>query len=382
MGTSSIRSRCMTCLAARPTVCVLLALSVAGTAFAEGYSGAPPIELPAGKTFKTKQTNHFVIWYDTPYDALRPLVNRVEGTYLAVVRVGRVFGFPMDEPKEPLFVVLAADHADFVALAKRVHVDGNAAAGFYDPGANVSIFGDILTSPSLEPLTREIDRLSKRLKQARRGKQGAGVRERVRAWSSELGRLNVQRDAIVKRFNRVVIQHEAAHHILFNLGVHRRGADNPIWVVEGLAMQFEVPQTSIRGRIRAINQLRLGDLRKAAGLPPAARELSDDAYRAAFAPNGLIPLSALISGNPLAGASAGRTTTVYAESWGLVYYLARTQEAALGEYLRALAARGVGANVAPAEELTQFAKAFGAPDEAFQRRWLEYMAQLRFKPEG
>lgn len=364
------------------TVCAFVAFAGAGTISAGGYAGAPPIELPVGKTFKTKQTNHFVIWYDTPYDQLRPLVNRVEGTYLAVVRVGRSFGFPMDDPKEPLFVVLAADHADFVELAKRVHVDGNAAAGFYDPGANVSIFGDILTSPSLQPLTREIDRLSKRLKQARQEKQGAGVRERVRAWSSELGRLTVQRDAIVKRFNRVVIQHEAAHHILFNLGVHRRGADNPIWVVEGLAMQFEVPQTSIRGRIRAINQLRLGDLRKAAGLPPAVPELSDDAYRAAFAPNGLIPLSELIGGDPLAGASAERTTVVYAQSWGLVYYLARTQEAALGDYLRALAARGVGANEAPAEELAQFTKAFGAPDEAFQRHWLEYMAQLRFKSEG
>lgn len=364
------------------TVCAFLAFAAAGTVSAGGYAGAPPIELPAGKAFKTKQTNHFVIWYDTPYNALRPLVNRVEGTYLAVVRVGRAFGFPMDDPKEPLFVVLAADHSDFVALAKRVQVDGNAAAGFYDPGANVSIFGDVLTSPSLKPLTREIDRLSKRLKQARQGKQGAGVRERVRAWSSELGRLTVQRDAIVKRFNRVVIQHEAAHHILFNLGVHRRGADNPIWVVEGLAMQFEVPQTSIRGRIRAINQLRLGDLRKAAGLPPAVHGVSDDAYRTAFAPNGLIPLTKLISGDPLVGASAERTTTVYAQSWGLVYYLARTQEAALGDYLRALAARGVGANVAPAEELAQFGKAFGVPNEAFQRRWLEYMAQLRFKPEG
>ena len=118
---------------------ILCALSVAGTAFAVGYAGSPPIELPAGRTFNTKQTDHFVIWYDTPYDVLRPLVNRVEGTYLAVVRVARAFGFPMDDAKEPLFVVLAADHTDFVELAKRVGVDGSAAAGFYDPVANVSI---------------------------------------------------------------------------------------------------------------------------------------------------------------------------------------------------------------------------------------------------
>jgi hypothetical protein len=35
------------------------------------------------------------------------------------------------------------------------------------------------------------------------------------------------------------IIHEAVHQVAFNLGLHRRIGDNPLWVVEGLATTFE-----------------------------------------------------------------------------------------------------------------------------------------------
>src|SRR5262245_63767441 len=36
--------------------------------------------------------------------------------------------------------------------------------------------------------------------------------------------------------------HEATHQIAFNSGCHRRFADNPVWLAEGLAMYFETPE--------------------------------------------------------------------------------------------------------------------------------------------
>ena len=48
-----------------------------------------------------------------------------------------------------------------------------------------------------------------------------------------------RRDAIVEQHDRLVLRHEAAHQLFYRFGVHQRSAANPVWLVEGLACQFE-----------------------------------------------------------------------------------------------------------------------------------------------
>lgn len=340
-----------------------------------------PVTLPNAEAFSTRQTDHFLIWYDTSYEVLRPLVNRLEGTYDAVTRVGRAYGFPMDDLPEPLHIVLLETHDDYAVLARNARVDPRGAAGFFSPGDNISIFGNIMNSPPLRTISDQMKRVEGRLSRIRKqGRRNASTNARARSLGQEMSRLSTQRDVIVKRFNRVVIQHEAAHQIFFNLGVHRLAADNPTWLVEGLATQFEVAQSSARKGLHRVNQMRLGDLRESAGFRRGQKKVTDEAYAAAFGTGRLVPLETLIADDNVLAGNSGHVSTVYAQSWALVYYLARAHEEAFSGYLARVAARPERRRIEPQVELEQFSEFFGPVNAAFERGWLAYMMGLRFDP--
>jgi hypothetical protein len=80
----------------------------------------------------------------------------------------------------------------------------------------------------------------------------------------------------------MTLQHEAAHQILFNCGLHVRGGQNPTWLAEGLATQFEVPQSRTKhGGVR-VNQVRYADFRDAFEVEPTAKRLPKDHARRAW----------------------------------------------------------------------------------------------------
>jgi len=339
----------------------------------------PPIPLPNADAFTTRRTDHFLIWYDTSFDVVRPLVNRLEGTYAAAVRVGRYYGFAMDDSSEPLRVILVERHDDYAVLARGAGIDPGGAAGFYNPADNLAVFGNVVNSPSLRTLAMQIEQLEQRMQRVR-GRGGASANVRTNAIGRDLSRLLLQRDAIVERFNRLVLQHEAAHQIFFNVGVHGRETDSPTWLVEGLAMQFEVPQTSAQKGLHRVNQMRLADLRESAGIGLGEQKLSEDACASAFQGRGLVPLVELIRDDGVFGGSGEHVATVYAQAWALVFYLGRTQKDAFSGYLAHVAARPPHTSIEPQQELECFSEFFGPVDEALQRGWLEYVVRLRVDP--
>jgi len=165
--------------------------------------------------------------------------------------------------------------------------------------------------------------------------------------------------------------------MFFTLGVHVQGAYNPLWLIEGLACVFEVPQPGAGGPRLRITHGRLGDLREAVGVPHHARSVSDADYDAAVRAGSLIPLEELVSSDAgLAGPDANLRFG-YAQAWGLVYYLHREYREAFGGYLQAVSRRQPGEPVGSARERREFEAAFGPLDGAFQRRWLNYMLKLR-----
>ncbi len=334
----------------------------------------PPVALPHREAFRTRATDHFLIWYDTNYVMLRPLVGRLEGTYRSIVRAGRAWGFAMDAPAEPMPIVLIDQHKDYADIARTARVDPLGAAGFYEPNRNVAIFGNILNGPSLRTVTERIAQL-----QDRRHRAGTSW---PKGAERELLTLVTQRAAIVKEFNRVVIQHEAAHQILFNLGIHAWGADNPTWLVEGLATQFETSQTNPDGKLRRTNQRRLADLRHTIGVDLGVKKLSDALYVKAFRDGGLIPLVELIADDGVMAAHGTRVPTIYAQSWALVFYLAREHGPKFSQYLSVLSGRPSGRTVTPEEELALFTDTFGPVDASFQRSWLAYIVRLRVDPSA
>src|SRR5690606_892049 len=113
------------------------------------------------------------------------------------------------------------------------------------------------------------------------------------------------------------IVHEATHQTAFNTALHRRFAQTPTWVIEGLGTLFE-PRGVWNSRDYPEQEDRIN------------RERLD--YFKAYRKSGRQPLSLmnlvaddrLFQTNPLAA---------YAEAWALTFYLTEKMPQKYGEYL-------------------------------------------------
>jgi hypothetical protein len=142
--------------------------------------------------------------------------------------------------------------------------------------------------------------------------------------------------------NAETIIHEATHQAAYNTGVHRRFAEQPRWLVEGLAMMFEArgvwDSASHLAQADRINRDRLAYFRGAAD---------------ARAADWLAPLVA----------SDGRFESdplgAYAEAWTLTFYLCETRPQEYSAYLARVAGRKMFSEYPPHERLADFTAVFG-----------------------
>ena len=330
----------------------------------------------AGEIFQTRRTDHFVFCHDTAPEVLTPLVARLEGTVNAIFRFCDRVGIET-QPFDPLGVLLFNRHEDFAAFARTAGLSGNTAAGFYDPRTNVSAFGNMRHSPTLEQLNEEIERGEEAVARARR-RQGGGraAREQREQLTRYVSRLRSQRDALVERFNRFVVQHEGAHQVFHNIGVHVRNGTNPAWLVEGLACQFEVPESRGMRGLGRVNHMRLADLRDALGVSLDAKRITEEQLAVALASGRFLPVERLVSESRLFLDGGDNLVHHYAQAWALVYYFARKDRAAFAAYVRDAASRPVGTIARRRDEIELIRTHFGPPDADFQKAWLKFMLKL------
>lgn len=346
---------------------------------------APPPPLPTdaalsddlrktlGERFSIRETDHFTIAYDTPHDTLRSLTGRLEGTYSAVWTFCEHLDIPLSPPEQRLTVVLLDRHEDFAEYCRTARVRVASAAGFYDGLTNRSIFLNMMNSPEVMQLNDQIHRHKQQI--------ANGDRALADTLQAHVSAIETRRDALVKRFNKLIIQHEAAHQVLFNIGIHVRGADNPIWLTEGLACQFEVPQSEIaRGKVQ-INHMRLGDFREALGVGPQIQRLEAAVLQAAIAERRLLSFADFVRDGQVAENDPQRVSFRYAQCWAMVYYLVREHRDAFGRYIQKLAHREPGRIVIAAEKQAEFEEEFGALAADFDERWVSFMLKLRFDPK-
>lgn len=331
-----------------------------------------------GEGFQIRKTDHYTLAYDTPYEALRPLIGRLEGTYDAIWRFCEASDLEVRPPGSRLEVLLFARYEDFSQYLAGIGLRSGSLAGVYDPLTNVSAFCHVESSPGLAQLNGQIEQIQKRLKRLKGRGSDASACERRENLRQHLSKLRLQRDALAKRFNRLVIQHEAAHQMLYNVGVHVRGADNPLWLTEGMACQFEIPQAGSTRPMGRINHLRLADFRDALGALPDVKSVSEEAYAKAFAERHLVPIVDLITDDELFAGQERDVAFRYAQAWALVYYLHHRHREEFVTYLRRLGTRKPGEHVARQRKIEEFESAFGKIDTLFQRTWITYMLELRF----
>ena len=240
---------------------------------------------------------------------------RFEELYRSFLAYFRVRGFQLEEPKFPL-----------VAIAYRNRDDYNRAA---------SAFGDSLPANTLG----HYDNLS----------------NRVQLFDVTAGNPNGDWSA-----NADTIIHEATHQTAFNVGIHNRFADQPAWLVEGLATMFEARGVwnsqsfhSLRDRI---NEGRLTDFR--AGLKERK-------------PGTL--------GNLVASDQLFKTnvTAAYAESWALMLFLCETRPRQLAEYVQKVAARPDFSSYFAAQRVADFAECFGSDFKQLEANFLNWMSEIK-----
>lgn len=129
----------------------------------------------AGEGFKIHETDHFTIAYDTPYEVLHPLIDRLEGTYDTIRRFCEVSGLNVEPPALRLEVILFDRYEDFARYAAGVGMPVESIAGFYHQEVNIAAFCNTLCSPDLQRITRQIEKIQKQLAQLKKEGSGASV---------------------------------------------------------------------------------------------------------------------------------------------------------------------------------------------------------------
>lgn len=351
----------------------------------------------AGTDFAIKRTPHFLIAFNARPDLVDSLILRLERTYDAVYRFCEGSGFDVKPLDRRLEVVLLDTWADYEAFGRRNRFNYRGTYGFYSDVTNRSAFFNVENDPQLLELSAGIVAARNHLRELETRVKNLGGNERVeirypdgrrerlsRAQAVEqftkgqeqLKSLNIHQEKFTDRINRTVIQHEAAHQVLYNLGVHVRGAQSPRWLVEGLACIFETPPTPTGAGIATVNQARLRDFRTIIADESPRRSITSGDYIEAVSEGRMTSLRDLVGKPDLFDERGSRGTTHYAATWALVHYLHRAMSPQLAAYLRELAGRRPGQVFSPDAEIALFEKHFGAPDEAFARKFANHILAL------
>lgn len=356
----------------------------------------------AGPEARIHRTAHFVVAHDVSPALVEELSNRLERTYAAVYRFCEIIKFPAHRPDRRLEVLFFHQRSAYDAYAQTIRFSSEGTYGVYNERSNRSAFFNAATDPvmvevsntllgaraNLDALTEQVrnirdrtsiveivypDGRSERLTPAQ-------AADKVASDRATLARLEQRRRNLIAHVNRTVIQHETAHQVLHNAGVHRRGAKNPRWVVEGLALLFETPPSQDGSGFSGVNYLRLQDFREAIRGQKTASQLSAEDLKQAIADGRLVEPQRLIGDQNLFDRRGTDGAVDYALAWSLIHYLHRARGADLARYLHKLSERPPKRMYTAAEEVAVFEECFGPLDARFLRRWGSYVLSLNSNP--
>lgn len=286
--------------------------------YGKGFVGYSTQELQAklrdefDRSFEISATPHFVVVH--PHGQWREWGDRLEALYRSFTHYMNVRGMRMNEPATPLVAVVFRTQDDYYRHAS---AGGSplppGTMGHYDPKSNrVFLFDTAENNGDAD-------------------------------WS----------------VNAETIIHEATHQTAYNVGVHRRFAEQPRWLVEGLAMMFEArgvwDNASLQQQADRINRERLDNFRASAKQRPA-----DWLTR-------LVASDGAFQSNPLGA---------YAEAWALTFYLCETRPQEYSNYLARVAARPAFSQYAPQERLADFTAAFGKDLKLLSAQLQRYVDEL------
>ncbi len=284
-----------------------------------------------GDGFRIVTTRHYCICTNTNLSYARWCGALFERLYGAFHRHWRTSRLDLHEPQFPLVAIVFRDRRQFDEYAaKDARLFSDDAIGYYSARTNRIVLYDLTSRNGAGP-PRSPDEIVERLSDS--------------LW------------------NVATIVHEATHQIAFNTGVHTRYADNPLWLTEGLAQYFEMPDLKSRSGWRTVGQVntaRYQQFRDYLKRRPADSLTTlitrDDRFR-----------------------NAETAGDAYAEAWALTYFLIRARRPQYAAYLKRLAAKPPLVWDSPEQRLADFQAAFGDDLERLEKDWMAFMRRVRIR---
>lgn len=299
--------------------------------------------LIAGPKGKVLQTDHFVFVYTSPFSMARNLASRLESVYEWCVKYSEMFKIPIVRPLAKLEIYFFGTFDEYMAYQATNGMQSAGAIGFYMPTVNRSAFFDMNTYIAYAGIQRALK--DPRVPGDRKAK--------LKAWL----------DRTVEHENLEVVQHEAAHHIHFNLGIFHWIARPPRWMSEGLATMFEVPPSEFGASFGATNHYRLLNYRRFMGerserLGDLREIMFDDGW---FFQYGF---------------------WAYSFGWAMNHYLSRTQKDNYAKWMQFLATREWGAGEwDAADKQKAFEDIFGELNDEWKKKFVDWISAIDLKTE-
>jgi hypothetical protein len=303
-------------------------------------------------------TNKDPVTGKTRADMRLELMERVYESYFLTFAFNGVFLRP---PREPLEVVLFAEHADFLQFAKS-HMGQSVPqlAGFYSPQDNVSVFFDNGTSANfqrLNELSKEMKATREELKKLRL--PGGG--EIIRLANTLELLVDISRESE----DVATVSHETVHQLAGNTGIFPRDGSFVRWVHEGLASYFESSKNATWRGAGVVDNDRIDYYRVLEGDPVRGGIefiVSDLGF--------------------LVEASLGDQLPAYGQAWALTHFLINNRFDELMKFYKRT--HDLGEPPTNAEELkAQSEKLLAAFQECFgdlaslELEWRRYMRTLK-----
>jgi hypothetical protein len=274
-----------------------------------------------GPKFKTLRTAHYVLCHNTADAYAQEIAELVEQLYRSFTAYfgGRGMGFT--KPQFPMVVLIFDDESEF-----RTYLASSAGSS-----GLIRVSGIYSVDTNRIAMFNAAGRESKKYSNAR--------------W-----------------LNLSTVIHEATHQIAFNSGCHRRYADNPVWLAEGLATYFETPD--IQGNKIAWNSIGTLNAPRIDHFATFRRK-----NRRSDSIKSLITTDDRFHNDRAAG-------DAYAESYALTYFLVQQRMPQFLKYMRMMAAKPSLEQDTPEQRLENFQEAFGQNLHLLETSFLHFVDDL------
>jgi Protein of unknown function (DUF1570) len=265
----------------------------------------PQSVIDASRLLQQELGANFEVLIQGPYVIAAPKAraarwrDRFQSLLAGYARYFEVRGWPLHQPDFPLVVIVLPDRISFQRfLAHESAHTPNNVVGSYFPLSNRCILYEL--------------------------ENAVGIN-----WSD----------------TEATIVHEAVHQIAFNTGIHERLAENPLWLVEGLATMFEQPAV-YDSRVNHSNLESRMLVRKVQEIQPILREPGALESRI----RSMIEADDIFQKEPL---------PAYAVAWALTFYLAERMPNEFAAFLKLQRKRGFS-GYSLSSRAADFRKAFQA----------------------